>query len=524
MKTTKRILGLLVLALAVVLVVFVGTSVAATPTTAIGCEEHEHNPVTICHATPPDTAANGYQVITVDDDALANGAGGHDPEHDMDIIPDFWYWHQTGGDWANLYYPGKNWDSTGQAIWANGCVVPPPPDCGDPYPVVDTKPPECVANGQTNVVTEEILPGDVCECGGTAYITHYLGDLHEVTTTQTCTPTWNENLQMCEDICGDPVVTDVVVVNSCETGTSTKNVCNQCPEPVISIETDQWSNCGGWERSARLLVDGQGASSFVVVDSGTWTDLPEDLPGLTTTVTFVDGPPEYNGIAYDVTFPPLAAPTDCGKPPDKPKPVCYGEDGTVYYVLPTDWTIEDGICKPPLEWEPETDACDIWSPAFADPDLTLPYGIAGFERAADAPFNAAEPDKRSLVFAHGTLHEGLAVFAGPLTYTVVPDGNNWACVLGQAPLAEVPTCANGNSPVTIIRAAGHLWVGFGCDDPYLTVTVDGVSETVLVDPNGQVPGSITRYSRGGIACTADVHVHVLWPNGATSDFNPVCPS
>jgi len=75
-------------------------------------DEVEHVPVTLCHATPPDTAANGYNEITTDDDGALNG---HNDQHDADIIPPFNYY---GGS-----FPGKNWTTEGEAILKNKCVA-----------------------------------------------------------------------------------------------------------------------------------------------------------------------------------------------------------------------------------------------------------------------------------------------------------------------------------------------------------------------------------------------------------------
>lgn len=73
----------------------------------------EHVPVTLCHATSSDT--NPYVQITVDDDAVfRQGHDQHDHQGRTDIIPPF-----TSSD--GQLYPGKNWDSTGQSIWNNGC-------------------------------------------------------------------------------------------------------------------------------------------------------------------------------------------------------------------------------------------------------------------------------------------------------------------------------------------------------------------------------------------------------------------
>jgi uncharacterized repeat protein (TIGR01451 family) len=68
--------------------------------------------VTICHATPPDTAANGYVRISPSASGVYHG---HLQQHDADIIPPFVYKGQTYS---------LNWDANGQAIWNNGCLVP----------------------------------------------------------------------------------------------------------------------------------------------------------------------------------------------------------------------------------------------------------------------------------------------------------------------------------------------------------------------------------------------------------------
>ncbi len=82
-------------------------------TTFAVTEAPQHVAVTICHATPPDTAANGYTKIVTDDDGVLNQ--GHASQHGADIIPPFVI--------GNTNYPGKNWDVTGQAIWNNNCVA-----------------------------------------------------------------------------------------------------------------------------------------------------------------------------------------------------------------------------------------------------------------------------------------------------------------------------------------------------------------------------------------------------------------
>lgn len=81
------------------------------PFTLVAPEEKQHVDVTFCHATPPDTAANGYEQLTTDDDGILNQ--GHASQHSADIIPPF-----TVGE---TDFPGQNWTALGQAIWNNDC-------------------------------------------------------------------------------------------------------------------------------------------------------------------------------------------------------------------------------------------------------------------------------------------------------------------------------------------------------------------------------------------------------------------
>ncbi len=96
-----------------------GTSGCTGPTTfsdafeVVATPVVQHVPITICHATPPDTAANGYESIQVDDDSVMGSA--HATEHSADIIPAFVV--------GETHYPGQNWDAGGQAVWNNNCVA-----------------------------------------------------------------------------------------------------------------------------------------------------------------------------------------------------------------------------------------------------------------------------------------------------------------------------------------------------------------------------------------------------------------
>lgn len=91
--------------------------------------------VTICHATDADR--NPYVVLTPDIASTGFLQGGHDGHtgpiwllgdqgaHQKwgDIIPPYRYVRADGSIFA---FPGLNWTTEGQAIWANGCAAPRP--------------------------------------------------------------------------------------------------------------------------------------------------------------------------------------------------------------------------------------------------------------------------------------------------------------------------------------------------------------------------------------------------------------
>jgi hypothetical protein len=74
--------------------------------------DNEHNKITICHATDD----HGYVMITPN----ANGNVDGHSRHADDIIPPFDY-NDHG---TTKHFVGLNWDTQGQAIYNNGCVVP----------------------------------------------------------------------------------------------------------------------------------------------------------------------------------------------------------------------------------------------------------------------------------------------------------------------------------------------------------------------------------------------------------------
>lgn len=76
--------------------------------------------ILICHHLGSDSYNSPCASKTAD----VGGHSGFNHQDGKDIIPPFDY---DGGS-----YPGQNWDANGQAIFYNGCVVPPPaPVCGN---------------------------------------------------------------------------------------------------------------------------------------------------------------------------------------------------------------------------------------------------------------------------------------------------------------------------------------------------------------------------------------------------------
>lgn len=96
-------------------------------TVALATKPPEHK-VTICHAKPADTAANGWNARAVDVASVGYRQSGHQDQHAADIIP---AWSYTDGE-STVSFGGLNLDtdfggSTGADILANGCVKPTPP-------------------------------------------------------------------------------------------------------------------------------------------------------------------------------------------------------------------------------------------------------------------------------------------------------------------------------------------------------------------------------------------------------------
>jgi hypothetical protein len=128
--------------------------VALLPTsTVLGSAPPAHK-VVICHATPPDTAAQGWNVIEVDVASVGYQHAGHESKHDADIIPPYTY----GG----FTFAGKNWTAQGQAIWENDCAaVSPTATPTDAPTVTPTQAPTATPTatlGPTPTPTGEVQP------------------------------------------------------------------------------------------------------------------------------------------------------------------------------------------------------------------------------------------------------------------------------------------------------------------------------------------------------------------------------
>jgi len=95
------------------------TAVAMSATASAASSPPHNGKVTLCHATPPATAKNGWVQITVSTSAVTHAGHG---QHADDIIPAFTY-SVKGTQYS---YPGKNLDTvfngtSGRDLLAEGC-------------------------------------------------------------------------------------------------------------------------------------------------------------------------------------------------------------------------------------------------------------------------------------------------------------------------------------------------------------------------------------------------------------------
>lgn len=122
------------------------------PEGTIGSEEDPHSGnVSICHTQDNgDTWSNPNPNIN---GIVNEGHGGHED----DIIPPFWYDDGKGKNEDIKLYPGKNWDSEGQAFWDNNCGIENEPE--EPHQCIVGE--ELLENGgfEHPVVDVDTTPG-----------------------------------------------------------------------------------------------------------------------------------------------------------------------------------------------------------------------------------------------------------------------------------------------------------------------------------------------------------------------------
>ena len=119
----------------------------ALPVTA-GASSHNDHTIKLCHATGSES--NPYTMQTVPKHQVADPTGhgsSVDGVHPDDVIPPFDAGTQGSNSWDA--FAGKNWDTAGQALWNNDCVVP---DV-EPEPEPEAKCPEGYTKASDDGVT-----------------------------------------------------------------------------------------------------------------------------------------------------------------------------------------------------------------------------------------------------------------------------------------------------------------------------------------------------------------------------------
>ncbi len=134
-------IGSVMAAIGLLLLLFPATITATPPV-----DDHK---VVICHAIPPDTAANGWRQLDVDIASSGFLKSGHSTEHDADIIPPYTY--------LDFAFEGLNWDAFGQAIYENDCEVPTSTATPTPTPTA-TLPPPTPTPTATPTATPSVAP------------------------------------------------------------------------------------------------------------------------------------------------------------------------------------------------------------------------------------------------------------------------------------------------------------------------------------------------------------------------------
>jgi LPXTG-motif cell wall-anchored protein len=263
-----------------------------------------HVPVTICHATPPDTAAQGWHAITIDDDAIVKSA--HNEQHDKDIIPAFSYWEKVNGAWTMLTFSGKNLTTdfgegfTGQEILDAGCATAVTPAN------VEITQAQCIAPGQVGQ--------------GSYVIPSTPGVQYFVNGSQTASPagTYYTAVNTTVNVVAKPTQPWITL-----TGTTSWKLefgspgdCIYSTTPVKPAATDI-AECGVY--GSLVLPTTEGVKYTLTVGDGKqgpWTVVATPLPGWKfadgqASVTFTGDLGEYTKCATPVA--PTATPiTECG--------------------------------------------------------------------------------------------------------------------------------------------------------------------------------------------------------------------
>jgi len=214
-----------------VLSVFIMLLLMTTPVFATSGPSHANDKVTFCHATPPATAANGYNQVTVDEDAVIRE--GHDG-HGADIIPAFWYWEKRGQNWTFKHFDGKNLDKIG--ILNNGCkvVTPTPPTPTPPTVTPTTETPTVEPTTETPTVeptTPTVEPTTATPEPTTATPTEET----ETPTVEPTTPTVEPTPPTVEPTTATPEPTTATPTE--ETETPTVEPTTATPEPTTETAT-----------------------------------------------------------------------------------------------------------------------------------------------------------------------------------------------------------------------------------------------------------------------------------------------
>lgn len=318
--------------------------------------------VTICHATHSET--NPYVQESPDIDSIFKPEG-HD-HHPDDIIPPFVYVDQSG---QTQQYPGKNWDSTGQAIWENGCSPPPP--APTPLPVQPVV--KCVddngssftavfgySNPNPDAVTVPVGSGNAFSPGaedrGQPSIFQPGTVESAATVTESSTITWS----IAVGGVTSSASADASFPTHCETGTTP-------PSPAIDVFVTCVDSTGG--TFSATFGYASSAAGTVTIPVGSANSLSEDIGGQTPVSTFdpgshasaftVTGIPNTTSLVWSLTSDTTRTATatadsqPCSQPGPSPAPIavsptCITDHGSTFdatfgYVNPNDSPVTIGV-------------------------------------------------------------------------------------------------------------------------------------------------------------------------------------